>query len=71
MAAQKCKKFVIKLFAYLNASYLKNHLIKSLKYLDSSRVYGRLLENLKIEGYKELFLPENDFQNNSIIVTSS
>ena len=65
------QKFVRKLFAYLNASYLKTHLIKSLKYLDSSRVYGRLLENLKIEGYKELFLPENDFQNNSIIVTSS
>ena len=52
-----------KWFAFLNASYTKTSLIKSLISLDFSRPYRKLLENQKARGLKELFLPENDFQN--------
>ena len=44
---------------------LKTYLIKFLNSPYSSRPYGRLLENQKTEGSRELFPPENDFQNSS------
>ena len=66
MATQKHKKVVSRnLFAFLNAYYPKTHLVKSLNSLDSSGTYGRLLEIQRIGGSRELFLPENDFQNSS------
>ena len=65
MAAQEHKFVSSKFFAFLNASYSKTHLIQSPKSHDSSRPYIRLLENQKTGGYKELFLPKNDFQNSS------
>ena len=39
--------------------------MKALNSLDSSKPYEKLLENLKIGGFRELFLPENDFQTSS------
>ena len=66
MAAPKFfKKLSAECFAFLNAYYPKTHIIQSLNSLDSSRPYGRLLENQKTWGSKELFLPENGFQNSS------
>ena len=63
MVAQKHKKhFLRNLFAFLNACYLKTQLIKALNFLDSSRPCRRLLENPKPGAFKELFLPENDFE---------
>ena len=44
---------------------LKTYLIKFLNSPYSSRPYGRLLENQKTVGSRELFPPENDFQNSS------
>ena len=58
------KKFVSRnVFPFLNAYYSNIHLIQSLTSLGSLRPYRRLLENKKTGGSKELFLPENDFQN--------
>ena len=39
--------------------------MKALNSLDSSKPYEKLLENLKIGGFRELFLPENDFRTSS------
>ena len=66
MVAQNWKKKKLKkLFAFLNAYYPKTHLIKALNSLDSSRPNGRLSQNPKTGGFRELFLPENDFQTSS------
>ena len=67
MAAQKHKKKFVrrKYFAFLNAYYPKK--TPKPNSLDSPRPYGRLLENKKTGGCRELFLPENDFQNSSPI----
>ena len=63
MAAQKrIKKFPLKLFAFLNVYYTKTDLIKALNSLDSSQPNRRLLQNPKTKGFRELFLPENDFK---------
>ena len=63
MAAQKRKKKIRQKFlAFLNVYYPKTHLIKALYSLDSSRSYGRLSQNPKTGGFRELFLPENDFK---------
>ena len=63
MADQKRKKhFQENFLAFLNVYYPKTHLIKTLYSLDSSRPNGRLLQNLKTGGFRELFLPKNDFK---------
>ena len=68
MAAQKRKKCLSaeNFVAFLNASYPKTHLIQSLNSSDSSKSYGGMLENQKTGSSKELFLPNNDFQNSSL-----
>ena len=45
----------------------KPQLIKIHNSLDSSRPERRLLKNKKIETFRELFLPENDFQTSSTV----
>ena len=68
MAAQKRKKiFSAEFFAFLNVYYPKTHLIKALNSLDSSRPNGRLSQNPKTGGFRELFLPENDFKTCSTV----
>ena len=63
MAAQRPKKnFPHKFLAFLNVYYRKTNLIKTLNYLDSSRSNGRLSQNPKTGGFREFFLPENDFK---------
>ena len=63
MADQKCTKKFRKIFlAFLNVYYPKTHLTKTLYSLDSSRPNGRLLQNVKTGGFRELFLPKNDFK---------
>ena len=64
MAAQKCKK---QFLAFLNVYFPKTHLIKALYCLDSSRPNERLSQNLKTVGFRELFLPENDFKTCSTV----
>ena len=49
MTAKKFKKILLAVIKALNSLY-------------SSRSYGRLLENSKTGFFRELFLPENDFQ---------
>ena len=71
MAAQKRKKKIRQKFlAFLNVYYPKTHLIKALYSLDSSRPNGRLSQNPKTGGFRELFLPENDFKTCSTINSS-
>ena len=53
--------------AYLNAYCPKTHLMKALYSLDSSRPNGRLSQNPKTGGFRELFLPENDFKTCSTV----
>ena len=68
MAAQKRKKKIRQKFlAFLNVYYPKTHLIKALYSLDSSRPNGRLSLNPKTEGFRKLFLPENDFKTCSAV----
>ena len=68
MAAQKRKKKIRQKFlAFLNVYYPKTHLIKALYSLDSSRPNGRLSQNPKTGGFRELFLPENDFKTCSTV----
>ena len=55
---KNCQKF----FAFLNAYYPKTHLIKVLNSLDSARLNGGLSQYPKTGGFRELFLPENDFK---------
>ena len=64
MAAQKHTKKVIgrDFFAILNVYYSKTHLIKAFNSLDSARTNGQLSQNSKTRGFRELFLPENDFK---------
>ena len=45
----------------------KTHLIKALNSLDSSRPNGRLSQNPKPGGFRDLFLPENDFKTCSAV----
>ena len=68
MAAQKRKKKIRQKFlAFLNVYYPKTHLIKAFNSLDSSRSNGRLSQNPKTRGFRELFLPENDFKTCSTV----
>ena len=68
MAAQKrTKEFLVEIFGILNVCYPKTHLIKALYSLDSSRPNGRLSQNPKTGGFRELFLPENDFKTCSTV----
>ena len=68
MADQKGKKnFWQKLLAFLNVNYPRTNLIKAPYCLDSSRPNGRLLQNPKTGGFRELFLPENDFKTCSTV----
>ena len=68
MAAQKQKKNLLaESFAFLNANKPKTQLIKVLNSIDSSRSYGRLSQNSKTGGFRELFLPENDFETCSTV----
>ena len=72
MAPQKCKKKKKKkirqnFLAFLNAYYLKTDLIETLYSLDFSRPNGKLSENPKTGGFRELFLPENDFKSCSTV----
>ena len=60
---RKKKKLWQKCLAFLNVYYLKTHLIKALNSLDSSRPNGRLSQNPKTGSFRELFLPENDFND--------
>ena len=53
--------------AFLNAYYLKTDLIETLYSLDFSRPNGKLSENPKTGGFRELFLPENDFKSCSTV----
>ena len=63
MAARKHKKnHWQNFFAFLIAYKPKTLLIKGLNSIDSTRSYGRLSENVKTGGFRELFLPENDFK---------
>ena len=63
MAARKHKKNCWQnFFAFLIAYKPKTLLIKGLNSIDSTRSYGRLSENVKAGGFRELFLPENDFK---------
>ena len=63
MAARKHKKnYWQNFFAFLIAYKPKTLLIKGLNSIDSTRSYGRLSENVKTGGFRELFLPENDFK---------
>ena len=62
MAARKHKKNWQNFFAFLIAYKPKTLLIKGLNSIDSTRSYGRLSENVKTGGFRELFLPENDFK---------
>ena len=41
--------------------------MKALNFLDSSRLNGRLYQNPKEGGFRELFLPENDFKTCSAV----
>ena len=54
--------FPQKCLAFLNVYYQKTHLIKALNFLDSSRANVRLSQNPETGGFRELFLPENDFK---------
>ena len=68
MAAQKHKKkFQLKYVAILNAYYPKSHLIKALNSRHSLRPNGGLSQNPKTGGFRELFLPENDFKTCSTV----
>ena len=63
MAARKhTKNCWQNLFAFLIAYKPKTLLIKGLNTIDSARSYGRLSQNVKTRGFRELFLPENDFK---------
>ena len=62
MADQKQKNCWQKRFAILNTYKPKTQLIKALNSIDSSISYGRLPQNPKTRGFRELFLPENDFK---------
>ena len=63
MAAQKHKKNCWQnFFAFLIAYKPKTLLIKGLNSIDSARSYGRLSQNVETGGFRELFLPENDFK---------
>ena len=68
MAAQRPpKKFRQKYFAFLNVYYPKTYLIKVLNSLYTSRLNGRLSQNPKTGGFRDLFLPENDFKTCSTV----
>ena len=45
----------------------KTQLLKALNSIDSSRSHGRLSQNSKSGGFRELFLPENDFKTCSTV----
>ena len=63
MPHQKGKKnFRQKFLAFLNVYYPKTHLMKALYSPDFSRANGRLLQHPKSGGFRELFLPQNDFK---------
>ena len=62
MAYQKQKNCWQKRFAILNNYKPKTQLIKALNSIDSSISYRRLPQNPKTRGFRELFLPENDFK---------
>ena len=63
IAAQKCKKEIFgRNFWHFWMSITQTHLIKALYSLDSWRQNERLTQNPKTEGFRELFLPENDFK---------
>ena len=53
--------------AFLNVCYPETHLIKALYSLDSSRTNRRLPHTLKTGGFRELFLPGNDFKTCSTV----
>ena len=55
------KVFWQKFFAFLNIYYPQTHLNKALNSLHSPRPNGRLSQNPKIGGFREMFVPENDF----------
>ena len=48
--------------AFLNVYYPKTHLIKTFYSLDYSKPNGRLSQTPRTGGFRELFLPENDFK---------
>ena len=54
MTAKKFKKILLAVIKALNSLY-------------SSRSYRRLLENSKTGFFRELFLPENDFQTSPTV----
>ena len=63
MLAQKGKKnFLAKIFCIFIT-----HLIKALNSLDSSRLNRRLSQNPNKGGFRELFLPKNDFKTFSVV----
>ena len=59
--------FLQKFFAFLNVYEPQTQLIKINISLDSTIPYKWLLENQKTGGFRELFLPENDFQTSSTV----
>ena len=65
MASQKSKKqkkYWQKLFVFLNAYCPKTHLIKAFNCLNSPGSNGRLSQTLKIRGFREENLPQNNLK---------
>ena len=61
------KRFSAEIFGSFECLYPKTHLIKALYSLDSSRPNGRLSQNPKTGGFRDLFLPENNFETCSAV----
>ena len=68
MAAQNHKKdFSAEFVTFLNANFPQTHLIKALNSLHCSIPNGRLSENPEKGGFRELYLPKNDFKTCSTV----
>ena len=67
MAAQEqTKKNLGEIFGIFECQLLQNLSNQALNCLDSSRPNGRISQNLKT-GFRDLFLPENNFKTCSIV----
>ena len=68
MAAQKHQtKFLAEILRIFECLLPQNLSNQSSTLLDSSRPNGRLSQNQKTRGFRELFLPENDFKTCSTV----
>ena len=67
MAAQKQKKHLGRIFLHFSMPINTKPNKSRLSVLAISGSYGRLLQNPKTGGFRELFLPENDFKTCSTV----